>query len=315
MSKTKPYSDHRLDNQYFVGIDGGGTHCRASIYDQSLNLLGRGFGGQANPVNGVELAQASIIQSVKDAIQTAGIKCSLQQLQVGAGLAGLHLPKLQISMSNWQHPFSSLALTTDVQCALLGAHKGQNGAVIILGTGFSALGLLNGQTISVGGYGFPINANCSGAWFGLEMVKAVLLDIDKIGPKTSMTQDILENEKLIDIATRLNNAPAYEFAKYAPIVFHHAELGDKVACDLINQGAEFINTVLQRFITLDLSKITFVGGITPNILNHLHPRFEPYIVTARESPEYGAMLFAQRQSSEQSLPLEKHAVSVQKSNV
>jgi glucosamine kinase len=213
-------------------------------------------------------------------------------------LAGLHLPALQEKMNSWQHPFDSLHLTTDVHVAVLGAHKAKNGAVIVLGTGFSALGTMEGQPISIGGYGFPINANCSGAWFGLEMIKAVLLDADKIGPKTSMTQSVIEKEELINIATRLNNAPPFEFAKYAPLVFQHANEGDKIAIALVQQGADFINTVIDRFVREGISRISFIGGVAPNILHWLDPKFEQYIVAIQEDPEYGAMLFAKQKHAE-----------------
>ncbi|MGJ8679183.1 BadF/BadG/BcrA/BcrD ATPase family protein [Paraglaciecola sp.] len=298
-------SNPMKNDQYYVGIDGGGTQCRASIYDRDLNFLGRGIGGQANPINGIELAQLSIIQSVEEAIKAANLNCSLQQLTVGAGLAGLHLPELQKAMDNWQHPFNSLELTTDAHCALLGAHKGQDGAVIILGTGFSALGITKERLVSIGGYGFPINASCSGAWFGLEMIKAVLLDIDKIGPKTSMTQTFLDTENVNDVAMRLNNAPAFEFAKYAPLVFQHASNGDKVANLLIKQGADFINKVIERFINEGIDKIGFIGGIAPDIISWLNPKFEHDIVAVKESPEFGAVIFAKNHIVEQLNSIEK----------
>lgn len=290
-------SHYSNPGRYFIGIDGGGTRCRASIYDQNLILLGQGTGGPANPVNGLELTQHSIMQSVHQAIDSADIKCTNKQLTVGAGLAGLHLPALEQKMKEWQHPFNTLHLTTDVHTAVLGAHKGVDGAVIVLGTGFSALGMINDNPISIGGYGFPINANCSGAWFGLEMIKAILLDADQVGPKTSMTQAVLADEDIINIATRLNNAPPFEFAKYAPIVFEHANNGDQVAIDLVKQGAEFINTVMDRFISKGINRISFVGGIGPNIMSWLAPKFESYIVPVQCSPELGAVLFAKQQET------------------
>jgi glucosamine kinase len=260
-------------------------------------LLGQGTGGPANPVNGLELTQRSIMQSINQAIGAAGIECANKQLTVGAGLAGLHLPALRQKMHEWQHPFNSLYLTTDVHAAVLGAHTGQDGAVIVLGTGFSALGTINNNPISIGGYGFPINANCSGAWFGLEMIKAVLLDADQIGPQTSMTQAVLAEEDIINIATRLNNAPPFEFAKYAPIVFEHANNRDQVAMALVKQGAEFINTVMDKFVSQGIQRISFVGGIAPDIMSWLAPKFEMYIVSVQDSPEHGAVLFAKQQET------------------
>ncbi|WP_158972526.1 BadF/BadG/BcrA/BcrD ATPase family protein [Paraglaciecola sp. L3A3] len=279
---------------YYVGVDGGGTHCRASIYDNNLNLIGRGHGGPANPVNGLEIAQRSIMQSIDQAITHSGIKCSYSHLIVGAGLAGLHLPSLHKAMSSWSHPFKYLAITDDAHIAVLGAHNGNNGAIIILGTGFSAVGIKDEKQVSIGGYGFPINAVCSGSWFGLEIIKAVLLDFDQIGPETSMTKAVIADESPIELATRLNNGKAFEFAKYAPLVFKHAKNGDVLAQNIIKLGTSTINKVIEKFISEEIEAISFVGGVAPHIVECLDNKNKQYIVPCHESPEYGAMIFAKQ---------------------
>jgi glucosamine kinase len=279
---------------FFMGIDGGGSQCRASLYDHNQILLGRGLSGSANPVNGLEQATSSILTAIEQAIIDAKVKCSLRQLVVGAGLAGLHLPDMLAKMESWQHPFHSMYLTTDIHTANLGAHKGNNGAVIILGTGFSALSEVNGEQHGIGGYGFPINANSSGSWFGLEIIKAVLLDHDDLGPRTSMTTSILAKEKILDLATRLNNAPPNEFAKFAPLVFEHAELSDEVAIQLIQQGAEFTNKVIQKLLQKGATQIAFVGGIASHIYPWLDSKLIPYIHPPIDTAEFGAMLYAKQ---------------------
>ncbi|WP_340678756.1 BadF/BadG/BcrA/BcrD ATPase family protein [Paraglaciecola sp.] len=283
------------DPQYFVGIDGGATHCRASLYDKQHNLLGQGKAGPANPVNGLKQTQQSIIQAVERAIDDAGLSTiELTQLVVGAGLAGLHLPSMQQAMANWQHPFARLSLTTDLHAAVLGAHDGQDGAVIILGTGFSALGIVQQQHFPIGGYGFPIYATCSGSWFGLELIKAILLDADKVGPSTSLTQAVLDTSDIISLAEKMNNAPAQEFARFAPLVFEHAANGDEVSLGLLKQGAEFINRVMARLAGFGIKQIAFVGGVAPHIQTLLDSDLRKLVVDAKASPEVGAMLLAQQ---------------------
>ena len=110
---------------FLVGIDGGGTHCRASIYDVNGGFLGRGHGGPANPVNGFEQTKESIINAIEAAKKDAGIACPLSHLVVGAGLAGLHLPVMKEKIQGWQHPFCELHTTTDLHAANIGAHQGE----------------------------------------------------------------------------------------------------------------------------------------------------------------------------------------------
>jgi glucosamine kinase len=47
----------------YIGIDGGGTKCRARIITEDQRVLGTGVGGPANPFHGV--------QQTKDSIRTA----------------------------------------------------------------------------------------------------------------------------------------------------------------------------------------------------------------------------------------------------
>ena len=281
---------------YFVGVDGGATRCRARIYDHQGQLLGAGEGGPANPANGLALSQQSICDAISQALQQAGLSAvSPSSLIVGAGLAGLHLPSLQQAMAAWQHPFAQLYLTTDLHAALLGAHGGEEGGVIILGTGFSALGIAHGQQFPIGGYGFPIYATCSGSWFGLELIKAVLLAADGLGPASPLTQRVLHDCPLIALAEKMNNAPAQDFATYAPLVFEYAAKHDPLAQQLLEQGADFINKVLDKLVANGVRKIALIGGVAAQIQPWLASRFNPFIVPARELPEYGVMLWAKQQ--------------------
>ena len=280
----------------YVGIDGGATHCRANVYDASLQRLGQGRSGPANPVNGLAQTQESIQQAILQALTASGLAdYPLKNLVVGAGLAGLHLSSQRQAMAAWQHPFKQLYLTTDLHAALLGALAGEDGGVIIMGTGFSALAVVNGQQYPIGGYGFPINATASGSWFGLEVIKAVLHDVDGVGEATSLTRAVLDSGDVFSLAEKMNNAPAQDFAAFAPLVFKHAQQGDRVSIALIEQAAAFIDRVIQQFCQRAVSKIALVGGIAPFIQPRLQAAHQDLLVPAQASPEHGVMLWAQQQ--------------------
>lgn len=58
--------------EYYVGIDGGGTSCRARIRDNQGRLLGEAKTGSANILLGVESAMGSVIEAITQAaIQAA----------------------------------------------------------------------------------------------------------------------------------------------------------------------------------------------------------------------------------------------------
>src|SRR5690606_13168083 len=167
------------DEILLLGIDGGGSKCRARLISATDQLMGAGVGGPANPLHGVQQTIDSITTATELALQVAGLPHSaMNQLIAGIGLAGVNLPSLFQIMSNWQHPFKQMFLTTDLHIACLGAHNSDEGAVIVAGTGSCGYSYVSGVAKIFGAHGFPFGDKGSGAWMGLEAVKAVLLASD-----------------------------------------------------------------------------------------------------------------------------------------
>ncbi len=50
---------------YFIGIDGGGTSCRAAVADASGQILGRARGGAANILTNLEGALGNIVSTAE----------------------------------------------------------------------------------------------------------------------------------------------------------------------------------------------------------------------------------------------------------
>ena len=82
---------------FWVGIDGGGTKCRAVLYDAQGEALAEGLGGPANIARYQHLALESMLDAVKAAVAQAGLMFDdvCQSLTVCAGLAGAFLPSSQ----------------------------------------------------------------------------------------------------------------------------------------------------------------------------------------------------------------------------
>ena len=63
--------------------------------------------------------------------------------------------------------------------ACLGAHGGRDGGIVIAGTGSVGLAMVNGREFRIGGYGFPISDEGSGAEIGLHAIRLALRAHDK----------------------------------------------------------------------------------------------------------------------------------------
>ncbi|MEI9418371.1 BadF/BadG/BcrA/BcrD ATPase family protein, partial [Mesorhizobium sp. Cs1321R2N1] len=60
------------DADYFLGVDGGGTGCRARLEDAQGMVLGQGLSGPATTRLGIEAAWGSIAKAYGAAIDEAG---------------------------------------------------------------------------------------------------------------------------------------------------------------------------------------------------------------------------------------------------
>ncbi|MGI2259814.1 BadF/BadG/BcrA/BcrD ATPase family protein [Shewanella sp. GXUN23E] len=293
--KALPLADDR-QGLLFLGIDGGGSRCRALLKSADGEILGEGEGKCANPVIDYVATIASITSAARQALAHAGLGYShISRLVVGAGLAGLHLPSARLQMSQWHHPFYRLYLDTDLEVANLGAHDGEDGGLIILGTGFAALAKAEGRRIPIGGYGFPVNATGSGSWLGLEAVKAVLLAADGLGPATSLTACLMPDDDPLRLATEFQNASATSYATLAPHVLTAAEKGDYVAGQLVQDAAEFVSQVIRRMRHTGVNKIVLCGSISQFVLPYLADSDTQILTAARYSPQEGAIMMAMAQ--------------------
>ncbi|MDP4536664.1 BadF/BadG/BcrA/BcrD ATPase family protein [Alkalimonas collagenimarina] len=282
----------------FAGIDAGGSHCRVRLENAVGDELATAKSGPSNLGLGPQRVQQEIMLALQTAIQLAGLQPDdINRLHVAAGMAGAHLPELRQQALNWSLPFASWQLTTDLHTACLGAHAGQDGAVIILGTGFSAIALRQGQEHLIGGYGFPVNATCSGAGLGLEAVKAVLLALDEVGPATQLSERLHDDLGCSGylLAEKLLSATPELYARLAPLVFAAADEQDEVACAILRQGAAFIELVVTRLLQDGSLPLCLLGGVAGSITPWLSAQTRQALVSPAASAQQGAIWLARRE--------------------
>lgn len=288
----------------YLGIDGGGSKCRVIIVSAEQKILGEGLSGPANPLRGMQLAIDSILAATAQALTHAGLpQHAMSRLIAGAGLAGVNIPHYYQLVSAWQHPFKALYLTSDLHIACIGAHQGQDGAVIIVGTGSCGLALVAEQLTEVGGHGFPCGDNGSGAWFGMQLVHQVLLSLDQLAPPTLLTGLLQQQLGLSDtlaLVTHFMHATPTAYAKVAPLVFRAAEAGDDTAIQLVQQGAGYINAIANRLLLQQPPKLALIGGLAHKLLPYLSAHVRQHITPAEQPPELGAIWYARKQSQMQS---------------
>lgn len=279
----------------YAGVDGGGTRCRALLADARGVELGAGSAGPANPFQDPRQAAASVVEAVEAALSDAGCAPSeIGNVVACVGLAGANVKSAYERMVDWDHPFCDMQLTTDVEIACLGAHGGLDGGVVVVGTGSSGCALVDGEWHYLGGYGFPFADKGSGAWFGLEAIRAVLLDFDELGPPTALRGALREETGFgpLELVDFMSGARPARFASIAPLVVDAAGNGDAVAAGILRDGSAYLSDLVVRLVAFGAPAVALVGGLSGKLLPWLGEDAAARVVPAQKSAEHGALLSA-----------------------
>jgi len=279
----------------FIGIDGGGTHCRARIRDRAGCLLGEGIGGPANLRLGPEVAMASIVAAAKAAAQAGGLhEGDLARAAVGLGMAGAIDDARNGQLLSQPHPFPRVAIDTDAYIAWLGAFAGGDGAILIIGTGSAGLAVVKGQRFNVGGWGNVISDDGSGNEIGKHAIRRALWAHDGMVPMTSLAKTILDrfDHQPPKIVAWADQARPTDFAQLAPLVLDHAGQGDALGVAVIEAAAEGAARIADRLLDAGAPGLSLLGGLAEPLRRWLPPRLQEKLVVPQGDAMEGALRLA-----------------------
>ncbi len=278
-----------------LGVDGGGTTCRARLCTFSGEVLGEAATGPANLRLGLQESFAEILAASTQCLSQAGLPRSyLGKVVACLALAGASEPSYLAAAQSYPHPFRRAMVTTDAHAACLGAHGICDGGVIVAGTGTVGWAIVRGHTRRVGGWGMPISDEGSGAWLGCEAVRRLLWALDGRIAATSLLQalaDKFDNDPHAIVAWSHAASPG-EFASLAPEVFEYAARGDPVARELVGLAARHIDVLAERLIGFGATRLALVGGCAPFLVSSLRERTKSHLVEPAGDALSGALHLA-----------------------
>jgi glucosamine kinase len=281
----------------FAGVDGGGTGCRARIEDAAGRVLGTGIAGPAALRLGVERAAAEVEKACRAALADAGLDSdALGALQVAAGLAGISRKDVVEQLAVRAQCFRSIVYVHDATIACLGAHRAREGGIVIVGTGSIGFAMVGDREIRVGGYGFPISDEGSGADLGLHAIRLALRAHDQRLVGTGLTGELMarfHNDPCEAIAW-MDHATATDYATFAPMVMRHADAGDSVARRIIRDAAEQIDELVRRLSDCGANRVALLGGLASPIQPWLAPDVQRRLVPVEGDAVDGALHLARR---------------------
>jgi glucosamine kinase len=278
----------------FLGIDGGGTRCRARLETADGAVLGRGLSGPASMRFGFEAARESIMAATRQALAEAGLsEDALKTTYAGIGLAGTGQLGARAALESWKHPFARAWFEGDGYLAWLGAFGGGEGGIVVCGTG--SIGITyKGQTIRVGGYGFPVSDEGSGAHIGLNAIRYALRTLDGRAEPTEFSKDVLGRFST-DPAVVIRwseTASATDYAAFAAIVIRHAGAGEPAAIRLLRDAAVHIAGLVEAVLARGAPRVALVGGLVEFLKPHLPPATAARLTEPQADAMAGGILLA-----------------------
>ena len=280
----------------FAGVDGGGTGCRARIQDADGRLLGTGIAGPAALRLGIDRSLAEVVKACRSALDEAGLPDALGSVHAAVGLAGVGRKGALEELMQRPHPFRSVAYVHDATIACIGAHGARDGGIVIVGTGSVGFAVVGGREFRVGGYGFPISDEGSGADVGLHAIRLALRAYDDRGVDSSLTRDVMTrfNNDPFEAVAWMDPATATDYATFAPLVMRHADAGDPVARRIVRDAAEQIDELVRRLAECGAARIALLGGLASSMQPWLAPDVQRRLVPVEGDAVDGALHLARR---------------------
>ena len=199
-------------SELFLGIDAGGTRCRARLVDADGRLLGSGQAGPANLNIGIAVAHRAIMTASAEAFAAAGLgRSAMRRTHAGMGVAGADDPVRAASFAARRFGFASVTVRSDAETACIGAHDGGDGGVLVLGTGSNGTVRKNGRLRRVSGGGFLLSDLGSGAVIGHAAARQALAAHQGVIAASPLTRRIMrrfDNDPLKMLAWAMAATPA-----------------------------------------------------------------------------------------------------------
>lgn len=250
-----------------VGVDGGGTGCRARVYGPDGAALAEAEGGPSNLQTGGRTAFENIVETVDRALDRAGYApSSVTRPRVGLGLAGVS-PGSRAEFDGFGPPFSEHRIISDAHSAALGAHDGADGGVAIMGTGAAACVVRNGEARVIGGWGFRVDDLGSGGDIGRRAVRAALRAHDGPQAGDGFSCRVLErfDGDVWRAADWAVSAKPWEYAAFAPLVFELNEAGDPTAAGIVELALGELRRLIELIEAHGAERICVSGSIAKRL--------------------------------------------------
>ncbi|MGO4379909.1 BadF/BadG/BcrA/BcrD ATPase family protein [Pseudoduganella sp. RAF19] len=287
--------------EFLIGVDGGGSGTRVRLARIDGVALAEGTAGPSGLLHGIKSAWSAVEEAAAQAFTNAGLPQSPREnVAIGLGLAGVHNKQWAANFVAANPGYAAVALATDAFTTVLGAHEGQPGAIIALGTG--SVGEIlhaDGTRHEVGGWGFPAGDEAGGAWIGMKAINHIQHVIDGRAKPSEFASAVIEacGGDRDRIQVWLANATQTNYAQLARIVLQHGDSND-VAREILIEAGKQVALIGDALDPARKLPIALCGGLGEPLRAYLPSELLQRIVPPKGDSAAGGLRLIQQHLKE-----------------
>ena len=225
--------------KYYIGVDAGGTKTTACAFSSEGELLLTSTAGFGNVTLDFDEGVANIKSAINEIVAELGNNYSLIVL----GCAGIETGdnKSLVRFDLGEDYKDKVYVTNDAMLALYSALNGQDGILIIAGTGSIGYAKKADALIRFGGWGHLINDDGSGYTIAMKAIRYITYSFDTNNSESPLKKaifnklNITELKELIDFTYKATKG---EIASLVPTVELVALDGDAQAESILQWAGE-----------------------------------------------------------------------------
>ena len=255
-----------MTKTYYIGIDGGGTKTKFDLFDSDKNSIASITTSTIHPAQASFKEVVSVLNTAKEKL-LANINDRDYVLKVGAGLGGYGInadyrKKLEDEFST---VFEEFKLYSDAYAAMLGALAGEDGILMIAGTGSIALAKVGDETFRCGGFGYRYGDEGSAYSIGKALISRALKEADGRLDKSiisDLVADYFDNIGINIIAT--SDFSRDKIAGLAASASKYVENSESVRDIFLAAAKEIslhIKAIGKNFESGKRIKLSYIGGV------------------------------------------------------
>lgn len=281
-----------------IGLDGGGTGCRARAARGDGSLGAVVEGGSANIHSDPTGAAQRIADILGRVLQAEGWRYqNSPDLHIVMGLAGASESGAALQLADVL-PYRNVTILGDIDISLSGAFEDSDGIVMAVGTG-SVLARQTGERMRrVGGYGFALGDEAGGAWIGRRALSMALHVRDGLRRDAPLADAVWGRfTDLPGLLAFTATARPADYATLAPQIVALDKAGCPLSHAILDEGCDYLLRAIRHLQAGDQNvPIAATGGLGPTLLDRISAKAQPalHIVKPKGTALDGALWRARK---------------------